>query len=299
MSSQLPKFLQEMLINQYGEELTLKIVNGYSKKRYTTFRVNTLKSNNDEIENCLKQKDIEYEKVVWYENAFILKNADENTIRNLSIYEEGKIYLQSLSSMLPPILLKANKGEDILDMAAAPGGKTTEIATLTDNKANITACEKNKIRYERLKYNIEKQGANVYCMLQDARNLSNFFSFDKILLDAPCSGSGTLKIEDDLEKKFTPKLIEQSIKLQTTLLKKAIDILKKGKEMIYSTCSILSVENEDIIEKLLKDKKIEIVPIEEKIANNIPLLPSKIKGTIVVCPNEFYEGFFVAKIKKI
>ena len=228
-----------------------------------------------------------------------MKNVNENDIKKLDIYKTGKIYLQSLSSMLPPLLLKPNKGEDILDMAAAPGGKTTQIATLTQNGANITACEKNKIRYERLKYNIEKQGTNVYCILQDARNLSDFFSFDKILLDAPCSGSGTLKISEDIEKNFTTKLIEQSVKLQTALLRKAINILKKGNEMIYSTCSILSAENEEIIEKLLKEKKIEIVPIEEEWINGLPLLPSKIKGTIVVCPDEFYEGFFVAKIKKI
>ncbi len=206
--------------------------------------------------------------------------------------------MQSLSSMLPPIFLKPSEGEDILDMAAAPGGKTTQIASLTKNKANITACERNKIRYERLQYNIQKQGANIYCMLQDSRNLSDFFSFDKILLDAPCSGSGTLNIEKDIEKNFTEKLVEQSIKLQTSLLKKAIDILKEGKEMVYSTCSILSAENEEVIEKLLKTKKIEIVPIKEEWINSLPLLPSKIKGTIVVCPNEFYEGFFIAKIKK-
>ena len=229
-----------------------------------------------------------------------MKNANENDIQKLDIYKEGKIYLQSLSSMLPPIFLDPKEGEDILDMAAAPGGKTTEIAVLTKNKANITACERNKIRYERLQYNIQKQGANVYCMLQDSRNLSDFFSFDKILLDAPCSGSGTLKIDENLEENFTKKLVEQSIKLQTSLLKKAINILKKGKEMVYSTCSILSAENEEIIEKFLKEKKIEIIPIvEEEWINSLPLLPSKIKGTIVVVPNEFYEGFFVAKIRKI
>ena len=94
----------------------------------------------------------------------------------------------------------------------------------------------NKIRYDRLKYNIEKQGANVYTMLQDARQIDNFFSFDQILLDAPCSGSGTLHIDEKLETNFTKKLIEKSIRNQTILLEKAINILKKGKDMVYSTC---------------------------------------------------------------
>ena len=90
--------------------------------------------------------------------------------------------------MLPPIILNPKEGYDILDMAAAPGGKTTQLAVLTQNKAHITACEMNTIRLERLKYNIEKQGAtSVYTMQTDSRRIDDFFSFDQILLDAPCS----------------------------------------------------------------------------------------------------------------
>ena len=213
----------------------------------------------------------------------------------MQIYENGDIYLQSLSSMLPPIVLKPNVGENILDMAAAPGGKTTQIATMTENKAFITACEKNKIRAERLKYNLKKQGATcVNIMTEDARQLSDYFSFDKILLDAPCSGSGTENVFDD---RFSKELIQRSCKTQETLLKKAINILKPGGEMIYSTCSILKRENEEILNKVLKKEKIEIVPI--KISSKLPVLPVKIEGTLCICPTELYEGFFVAKIKKI
>ena len=295
----MPEFLKKMLEEQYGEETTNKIIEGYNVKRKTTLRVNTLKSNIEEIEKVLQDNKIEYEKVKWSKEALIIKNVTEKEIRNLEIYEQGKIYLQSLSSMLPPIILKPEEKTDILDMAAAPGGKTTQIATLTNNKANITACELNTIRAERLKYNIEKQGANVYIMVQDARKIDDFFSFDQILLDAPCSGSGTLNLEDNkLKENFTKKLIDKSIASQTALLRKAINILKPGKEMIYSTCSILSCENEEIIEKIIKEKNIEIIPIEFEGIEELPLLPTKIKGTICVCPNELYEGFFVVKIRK-
>ena len=113
--------------------------------------------------------------------------------------------------MLPVIVLEPEEQTDILDMTAAPGGKTTQIAAMTNNKANITACEMNVVRAEKLKYNIEKQGAScVYIMRTDARYIDDFFSFDKILLDAPCSGSGTLNIENlNLEKTFTEKLIKK------------------------------------------------------------------------------------------
>lgn len=300
MNFNMPEFLIKMLEEQYEKQITEKIVQGYQTKRYTTLRVNTLKSRVSEIEAILKEKEIEYEKVEWSEEAFILKNASEKEIKSLEIYENGEIYLQSLSSMLPPIILQPKQGTDILDMAAAPGGKTTQIAAITNNKANITACEMNKIRAERLKYNLEKQGANVYVMVQDARKIDDFFSFDQILLDAPCSGSGTLNLQDSkLKETFTQKLINKSVASQEALLKKALSILKQGKEMIYSTCSILSCENEEIINKVIKEKKAEIVPIEFKGTKKLPLLPTKIDGTLCVCPNELYEGFFIAKIKKL
>lgn len=300
MQLNVPDFLKNMLESQYGKELTNKIIKGYCKKRYTTFRVNTLKSDNKEIEDILKTNNIEFENVKNIKDAYIVKKGNEQTLQNLSIYEEGKIYLQSLSSMLPPVILQPEENEDILDMCAAPGGKTTQIAAITQNKAHITACEMNKIRLDKLKYNIEKQGANsIYLMNTDARNIDNFFSFDKILLDAPCSGSGTLNINDEkIFKYFTLNLIQKSVKAQTALLKKAIKILKPGSEMVYSTCSILACENEDIINNALKEGLVQIVPIENNFIKELPLLPTSISGTLCIMPNELYEGFFVAKLRK-
>ena len=202
--------------------------------------------------------------------------------------------------MLPPLVLSPKDNENILDMAAAPGGKTTQMLALSENKAYITACEKNKIRAERLQYNLHKQGANrVNVMIKDARFLDDFFSFDKILLDAPCSGSGTISIFDKkLESTFTEALIKRSSKTQTDLLKKAITLLKPGHEMVYSTCSILSKENEEIIKKFIDLKQIEVLPIDSTFFSNATLLPVSIAGTLCICPSALYEGFFVAKLKK-
>lgn len=132
----------------------------------------------------------------------------------------------------------------------------------------------------------------------DARKIDDFFSFDQILLDAPCSGSGTISLSNPkLEEIFTPKLIEKSVENQTALLKKAIQLLKSGKEMVYSTCSILAKENEEVLEKILKKENIEIVPISKE-HFQLPFLPTRIEGTLCVSPNELYEGFFIAKIRK-
>lgn len=290
----IPQFLKEMLVNQYGQETTKKIIKGYVKK-VVTIRINTIKTNRQEIIDKLKNAQIEFDEIEYNNNALIIRNKNEEDLRKLDVYENGEIYMQSLSSMLPPIVLEPKEKENILDMTAAPGGKTTQMSAMTDNKAYITACEKNKIRAERLKYNLQKQGAKmVNVMQEDARKLSDYFSFDKILLDAPCSGSGT---ENVLNAKFTEELIERSVKTQEELLKKALKILKPGGEMVYSTCSILKQENEDLLKKFLKKSKIEIMPIN--LIDEIPMLPTTLKGTVCVCPTEIYEGFFVAKIKKL
>ncbi|MBO5412964.1 MAG: RsmB/NOP family class I SAM-dependent RNA methyltransferase [Clostridia bacterium] len=296
----IPQFLIEMLEEQYGKDLSKEILEGYTAKRKVTIRVNSLKSSNEVVEQELKNAGIETRKVAWSDEAYIVENVTEKELQNLEIYKNGEIYLQSLSSMLPPIILNPQEKTDILDMAAAPGGKTTQIAALTNNKAHITACEMNKIRAEKLKYNIQKQGAtSVYIMETDSRRISDFFSFDQILLDSPCSGSGTLNAEDsNIEKYFTKKLIDKCTKTQFELLKKAIKVLKPGKDMVYSTCSILSCENEEIVNRILNNG-CEIIPIEFEGMEEIPQLPTKIKGTICVKPNELYEGFFVAKIRKI
>lgn len=125
MSFEIPEFLKLMLEKQYEKKYIEKIIQGYQVKRNTTFRINTLKSGIEEITSYLKEKQIAYERVEWSQEAIILKEVSEKEIRKLEIYEEGKIYLQSLSSMLPPIILQPKEGIDILDMAAAPGGKTT------------------------------------------------------------------------------------------------------------------------------------------------------------------------------
>jgi NOL1/NOP2/sun family putative RNA methylase len=297
----IPNFLVQKLEIQYGLELAKKIIKGYSYNRPVTIRINTLKATKEDIKEELNKLNIHYKTVRWSTTALIIEDLQEKDIQELEMYKNGSIYMQSLSSMLPPIILNPKENTDILDMAAAPGGKTTQIAAITNNLSNITACELNKIRAERLKYNIEKQGAKcVYVMEKDSRQIDDFFSFDQILLDAPCSGSGTLADNNEkLQEIFTPKLIQKSTSSQKALLKKAINILKPGCEMVYSTCSILKEENEEIVNTVLRDKRVQIVPISLENMEELPLLPVNIEGTICVCPNELYEGFFIAKLKKL
>ena len=117
---EIPAFFMQRLQEQYSVENVNKIIDGYTKPRKATIRINTLKSNKDEVFSNLKLGGIEYSQIKWSDDALIVVNVDEKVIQQLEIYKEGKIYLQSLSSMLPPIILEPKENEDILDMCAAP-----------------------------------------------------------------------------------------------------------------------------------------------------------------------------------
>ena len=292
----IPSILKEKLISEYDNEVYNTIEQGYIKKPLT-IRINTIKTTKEEIIEILNKNNIKYQTISWFDNALIILNRDENELKELNIYKDGKIYYQSLSSQIPPLILDPKDNETILDMTAAPGGKTTELAALSNNKVFITATEKSKIRYDRLKYNIEKQGAKKVTILkEDATNLDDFFKFDKILLDAPCSGSGTI-IKDNDNSYLTEEFIERITNTQKRLIDKAIELLKRNGELVYSTCSILKEEDDEIIKYVLeKYPDLELMPISIK---DLPLIEDTIKGTIKIVPTKYYEGFFIAKIKRM
>ena len=288
----IPEFLYNKLLNDYGEDVASLIIDRYKLKRVVSLRVNTLKTNVDYVKDVLDKNSIKYESVDSIPFALII-HSDESSIRVLDIYKDGLIYLQSISSMMPPLYLDLNEKESLLDMAASPGGKTSEICALSNNQVYITACEVNQIRKDRLVYNLDKLGCkNVTTLKVDARNLDEYFSFDTILLDSPCSGSGTIEEEDF--SKINEKLVDSIVKVQEALLRKALSLLKSGKTMVYSTCSILKCENENIIKKMMEEFDIEIIPLK----TSFETLPSSLDGVLTILPSEINEGFFICKIKK-
>ena len=300
----LPGFFEPLLAEQYGADDVRRIVEGCAARRAVTLRANTLKATRDKVASALDGARIGWEPVSWYADAFVIKDAREDAIRALPLYDEGKVYLQSLSSMIPALVLGTRAGEDVCDMCAAPGGKTTQIAALADGKALIMACEMHKPRAEKLEHNLRKLGAsNVNVMQTDARRLDDFFSFDRVLLDAPCSGSGTLSVGDPkMPKRFTPALVAKSRKAQQALMTKALAILKPGGTMVYSTCSVLACENEDIVREALSRAKkhgaYKLKPVDLPAIDDMPALPTSLDGCLAVCPTALYEGFFVAKITR-
>lgn len=301
MTPQVPALLMEKLHAQYGAALAEEIVAGFVR-RPVTLRANPLRSDADTVKAALEAAGIACEQQPWYPDAFVLPGVREDAVQALPEYEAGCMYLQSLSSMMPALVLAPQKGESVLDMAAAPGGKTTQMAALSGNGALITACEKNAIRADRLRFNLERQGATrVNVMCTDARQLSDMFRFDKVLLDAPCTGSGTILIEEgEPERRMTADWVAKTARNQKAMLKKALTLLSKGSKMVYSTCSILRDENEEVLRAVLPGMNARVLPIDPATLGltAAQLLPVSIPGVICVKPTALHEGFFVALITK-
>ena len=292
--------------------------------RPVTLRANTAKASADSVAEALRAAGIGFTRVSWYDDAFVLDDGVcERDAWELPIYRGGDIYLQSLSSMLPPLVLGPRAGADALDMCAAPGGKTSQLYALAGGHAHITACELHAPRAEKLEYNLAKLGCkNVNVMRCDARKLDEFFSFDQILLDAPCTGTGTFRAGDErAAKRMTEALLAKVTRSQRALLDRALTVLKPGGTLLYSTCSILPQENDEQVANALKrhrdcklvplfggasaqeDESAPLSPRAQAIVDAvqkgaIPALPTAFKETLTVCPSKLFEGFYLALIKK-
>lgn len=301
--------IEKLKESDYSANEIELIINGLSAKKVATFRVNTLKDSMSSIKDVLDKLDITYSENNNFPNSIILNDYyqkdgfDSSTglkITSFSFYKEGHIYLQSLSSMLPVFVLDPHEKENILDMCAAPGSKTTMIQSISNNKVNLTAVELHKDRFEKLKYNCNKQGANALLLNKNALDLDDMFKFDKILLDAPCSGSGTLDLSSNRYKNnFTPDLIKKCVTMQKKLIKKSYKLLNSGGVLIYSTCSLLKEENEDIVDFALENG-FDIDFCRLNIKNNSFSEGSSVNENVFIkiFPDKLWEGFFVAKLHK-
>lgn len=306
MRNRLPKEFMEFLYEKYTPVKVDQILLGMTEDRYTTLRVNTLKYDIQSLMKYFKENNIKFERVPWYNDALVIKNADEKKLQKLDIYEKGYIYIQSLSSMVPPIALNPIPGEKVLDLTAAPGSKTTELAALMKNEGYILANELDKIRCERLKYNVEKQGAKIIEVVnRRGEKVGDKYSeyFDKVLLDTPCSGEGRFVVGRlATYRDWSPKTVKELSKLQKKLFESAYKALKPNGIMVYSTCTLNEEENELILDWALKNFDIKLVDIDVEIKDAQKAFnedkDKSVNKAIRILPSKDTEGFFVAKLVK-
>ena len=198
-------------------------------------------------------------------------------------------------------------GDRVLDLCAAPGGKSTQLAAMMNGEGALVCNEPVRNRAQVLARNVERMGVvNAVVTSAWPEELAERFpeAFDAVMVDAPCSGSGTLRAHDPrTAKRFTRALIDKSLKAQKALLDKALGLVKPGGTVVYSTCSVLACENEEALagalKRIRKRAQFEVQPVELPGADDLPTLPCSLEGALCLAPNERYEGFFVAKVKRI
>jgi len=272
-----------------------------------SIRINTLKSSTQDIKSRL-EKIFSLTKVPWCDDAFFIEG-ERRDIGNTIEHSLGYIYIQEAASLIPPLILAPNGTDIILDMAAAPGSKTTQIAALMNNNGLVIA---NDIKYDRLKslyINLQRCGVlNTIISLNDFTKIKDF-KFDKILLDAPCSGTGAIRKSLDTLRIWNPNMIKRISKLQKKLILTAFENLNENGSLVYSTCSLEPEENEAVINFLLnkcENVKLEDINIEN-IKRSKPILEfegnsysEEISKCLRIWPQDNNtEGFFVAKIRKL
>lgn len=307
LKHRLPQDFMNEIYENYSPHVVDDILLGILSKRYTTLRVNTMKYNVQDLMKYFKEINIKFERVLWYNDALVIKNATEKEIQKLDIYEKGYIYLQSLSSMIPPLVLSPKENENVLDLTAAPGSKTTQMSAMMNNRGYILANELDKIRCERLKYNVESQGSNIIEVVNGrGERIGENYSetFDKVLLDTPCSGEGRFTINNvQSYRDWSLKKVKDLSKVQKKLFKSAYEALKPNGIMVYSTCTINKEENEYILDWALDNLDLKMLDIDLKIkdamqAFNEDVNNKSINKAIRILPSKEMEGFFVAKLIK-
>lgn len=273
-----------------------------------SIRVNTLKISVPEFQNLAKGLGWELQQIPWCESGFWIDRESHAVPLGKSWpYAAGLFYIQESSSMMPPEVLTPEKGDIVLDIAAAPGSKTTQLAAKLGNTGLVIANEPGISRMKGLSSNLERCGVvNTILSMKDGRAFPKYFPnrFDRILLDAPCTGEGTIRKSRNALDFWSEKGIEKLATLQKMLIVAAFHALAPGGEMTYSTCTLAPEENEGVVSHLLEGfpDNAEIVPIPG--GNGIVEFEERhfdpsVAGTFRIWPHRVdAEGFFVAKIRK-
>lgn len=282
---------------EFGEEFVEDFLEAASEKPELYVRVNTIKTNFDTLKAELEKNEIICNKTPYYKGALQVKNI--RNVENEINYKKGYYTIQDISSMMASLSLNPTKGSKVLDICAAPGGKSTHLAELMENTGEILACDKYEHKLKLIENSAKRLGVkNIKTELQDATvfDESKVDQFDYVLADVPCSGMGIVRRKPEI--KFKKKEDVQGIEnLQFEILENAAKYTKPGGVIVYSTCTIFKRENIDVVNKFLKENK--NYHLEE--IDNINLdIDSQKNGYIEIFPNiHGMDGFFIAKIKKL
>lgn len=290
-TTSMPEWIIKELMKNNKMDKVEEICKNSNLKPKITIRVNRIKKTPSELKLKLDERNIEYSetKIEEFINLKKVKN-----IENLDLFKEGYFTIQDLSAGLTAISLNPKPNEYVLDACSAPGGKTTHIAELMQNKGKIEAWDIHEHRVKLVQKNAKRLGIDIIKTdVQDAMEFNEKYveKFDKILLDVPCLGIGVIKRKPDIKWQRKQEDIEKITNIQKKILQNCSKYLRPNGILVYSTCSILEDENMAIIEEFLNENK-------EFEKTNIVINQKEINGEITIMPNEEQDGFFICKLQK-
>ena len=312
MKNNLPPMFIERLKKIIPSKDLDSCLESFSLEKPISIRVNILKSSVDAVYSFFGEEGIECSKVKGFKDALILNNVQWENFRENRLLDNGSVYRQSISSMLVPVILSPEPNEEIVDLCAAPGSKTTQICAMMNNSGSIIAVDVVKGRYYKLRSVAKLLGAeNIEFKLLDGRRFrSPEKLFDRVLLDAPCSSEGRFSL---LNKKtyayWSLRKIKEMRKKQRGLLLNASRLLRDGGVLVYSTCTFAPEENEGVVDWLIRklDRSFSVEKID--LQNfDLPTYPvitewegkvfdNKVKNCLRILPGSSSDGFFITKIK--
>ncbi len=284
----------------------------FFEPKATAFRANTLLANPADVVASLADEKIPAAPISWLPDGYTVAPEYRERLLASSCAQRHLIYVQNPSSMIPPVALDPHSDEEVLDLAAAPGSKAQQMACLMRNAGKITAVEAVRSRYYKLRNNMAAFGATcVRPFFQDGtrtwRHRPEYF--DRVLVDAPCSSEGRFRADDVETTRFwSARKIREMSRKQRRLLYSAIQCLKPGGALVYSTCSLAPEENEAVIQKLLSRFKgaLRVTPIELSVPQFRPGLASwqgqefvpEIRHARRVQPDDTMDAFFICRLEK-
>lgn len=297
----LPVWLVEEFISDLGLEEAKKLASSFNERPKLSLGVNTVKISRDEAIESLKKEGYESIKSEISPYGIIALNGVPVDSR---MFKEGLISVQDESSMLVAPSMNISPGDYVLDACAAPGGKTMQIATgflSAEAGGKVQALDIHQHKINLINQNAKRQGVNniVKAEKMDARESSKKYqeeTFDRILVDAPCSGLGLIRRRPEIRYNKTKKDIDQLQQLQVEIMNEVSKLLKNGGELIYSTCTLTKTENQLVVEKFLKENK-DFEQIKVSLPNNQLTLEED--GSITIYPHQYgTDGFFISRFKK-
>jgi 16S rRNA (cytosine1407-C5)-methyltransferase len=298
------------LAETFGESTANNYKSFIGEEPAKYIRVNERKINREDLVNRLDEiYGIKTEPVIYPPNALKLIDGFDYAGSTLEI-AFGFYYMQALTSMLPPLILNPSEKDIVLDLCSAPGSKTTQLAEMMNNKGVLVVNELEMKRIKALVFNLDKMNfLNCGIVNQRGELLSKYYDsyFDKILVDAPCSGLGIIQKKTEINKWWSIERVNSLVEIQNKLLVSAIKMLKVGGEMVYSTCSLTPEENELIINRILEKYPVDVEDVNVTIQNHKGLteyqsksLDKRLSKAIRIFPWEVdSDGFFLIKLKKI